>query len=216
MSHTKYCVNRIIVSSDWFIHTVIRSNKEPTPYYSQFVLNDNEHEKLIQQSYVSPARGLAGDILRDIIYHLILQEFHLDTVSHSTNTDDLGAMALTFPKPESKFVPTPPKIAYDTNFTNICVFGLLQMMKRFYCLRVSAHALIRRLVHGAKTCHFALTRDVPTGTPWRQLGTIERRTKSDYETGPKAQCRTSITKSHLTGRSKVLPFDRSCACVFRK
>ncbi|CAG2060614.1 unnamed protein product, partial [Timema podura] len=100
MKHILEEITWIIVSSDWFIHTVIRSNKEPTPYYSQFVLNNNEHEKLIQQSYVSPAHGLAGDILRDIIYHLILQEFHLDTVSHSTNTDDLGAMALTFPKVE--------------------------------------------------------------------------------------------------------------------
>nr|CAD7434720.1 unnamed protein product [Timema monikensis] len=88
----------VIVSSDWFSRSVIRSNKEPTPYYSQFVLNDNEHEKLIQQSYVSPTHGLAGDMLRDIIYHLILQEFHLDTVPHSINTDDLGAV--TFLKVE--------------------------------------------------------------------------------------------------------------------
>ncbi|XP_069672917.1 cilia- and flagella-associated protein 65-like isoform X2 [Periplaneta americana] len=78
-----------VVYSKWFNNMVHQICEEGTPYYSQFVMEEEERCLLNKMSYCQPSRRLIESVLNDIIIDLLHTEFELGPVKKNESKFDL-------------------------------------------------------------------------------------------------------------------------------
>ncbi|KAL2720807.1 cilia- and flagella-associated protein 65-like [Vespula squamosa] len=90
-----YIFSRDILNNRIFKHIIQEyTHNGPNLYYSQFFTNPLESEKLIMKSYIAPPRKLIATILEEMLFFIILNEFHLET-GHLFKQEDIRHLNYT-------------------------------------------------------------------------------------------------------------------------